>query len=469
MDGHKIASEAQRQLYDDVKCGNCTRCHKRGHNRKDCKEPKAKWKEKFDKEKLLYWTSVQKWQQRATQPSGTGPTDPFKPSTLHIKPEKRFNTLLSESVSDDSDDPYTPLYHYRMTMPDPDDKDDYEDSEDSETFTVPDELKAVAPTLSVAAILADVDQQLTHYPVNNGDNDVVMSSAEDDQNLERMDAHVRAILAGAEPRLFVLNSALGHNLSPPPLTDDSITAHIAEIYAYYYGSDTSDDEIPEPLPHHRPPTPPQVPAIIADVEARLATVDPATLALAHYPYPFSTLATLVADPFFTTILRDSEFSVVRFPSGRLSTCLTYDLDRVRAGYLSPAAPVSRPSRRPPTPRFVPESPPQESSSVLAPTHDDITYALSTASLLPSRSSTPTPIMPTPTTRPPLPHLGLPDVPWGSDPPHVVAPHVQQGWQMPQWSNDEDPHGPGPEPEPEPPSWGFRRSPSPSPSDSHRRR
>jgi hypothetical protein len=37
VDGNKIASEAQRQLYDDVKRGNCSRCHKGGHNRKDCK------------------------------------------------------------------------------------------------------------------------------------------------------------------------------------------------------------------------------------------------------------------------------------------------------------------------------------------------------------------------------------------------------------------------------------------------
>ncbi len=31
VDGNKIASEAQRQLYDDIKRGNCTRCHKGGH------------------------------------------------------------------------------------------------------------------------------------------------------------------------------------------------------------------------------------------------------------------------------------------------------------------------------------------------------------------------------------------------------------------------------------------------------
>jgi hypothetical protein len=172
----------------------------------------------------------------------------------------------------------------------------------------------------------------------------------------------------------------------------------------------------------------------------------------------------LADPFFTTILRDSKFSVVRFPSGNLSSCLTYDLDRARAVYLSPGAPASRPQHRPPTPRFVLDTPPQESSSAPPTAHDDITYALSTASLLPCRSSAPTPIMPTPTTRPPLPHLGLPDVPWGSDPPHIAAPPVQQGWKMPQWGNADDPHGTGPEPEP--PAWGSRRSPSPSSSDSH---
>jgi hypothetical protein len=35
VDGNKIASDTQRQLYDDIKRGNCTRCHKDGHIRKD--------------------------------------------------------------------------------------------------------------------------------------------------------------------------------------------------------------------------------------------------------------------------------------------------------------------------------------------------------------------------------------------------------------------------------------------------
>jgi hypothetical protein len=54
VDGNKIASESQRQLYDDIKLGHCTQCHKGGHIRKDCKDPKAKWEDKFDKEKAQY-------------------------------------------------------------------------------------------------------------------------------------------------------------------------------------------------------------------------------------------------------------------------------------------------------------------------------------------------------------------------------------------------------------------------------
>ncbi len=51
VDGKKIASEAQRQLYDDIKRSNCTRCHKGGHIRRDCKDPKTKWEER--KRKIL--------------------------------------------------------------------------------------------------------------------------------------------------------------------------------------------------------------------------------------------------------------------------------------------------------------------------------------------------------------------------------------------------------------------------------
>jgi hypothetical protein len=146
VDGNKIASEAQRQLFDDVKRGNCTRCHKGGHNRKDCKEPKAKWEEKFDKEKLLYWTSVHKWQQRASQPADKPVTskDPPKPPTLHVKPEQRFAAMAYDSSSEDE---YAPLVHYRMTMPDP-----YSDDDDDEDtpLTVDDDVAVFSPPLTVS-------------------------------------------------------------------------------------------------------------------------------------------------------------------------------------------------------------------------------------------------------------------------------------------------------------------------------
>ncbi len=256
-----------------------------------------------------------------------------------------------------------------MTMPDPYgvDEDNYTD-----TLTVTDEVAAFTPPLTVAAILADVDRQLADYPVGHDAEDVEMSSA-DAHNLEIMDAYVRAILAGASSRLSILNTALGHDpsltprhtSSPPPLTDKTITANIAEIYAYYYNDTSDEDEVPEPLARHTPTNSDSVPtiaAILTDVDQRLNPVSPATLALARYPYPFAELSTLMADPFFTTVFSASDFSVIRFPSGHVASCLTHDLNRTRTVYLSPDAPTPRPFRRYHTPRYVPESPPQESSS-----------------------------------------------------------------------------------------------------------
>jgi hypothetical protein len=119
VDGNKIASEAQRQLYDDIKRGNCTRCHKDGHIRKDCKEPKAKWVEKFDKEKGQYWESVVKWQAKATTSPKPSPTLHEKPAP---KPEQRASSIASDS--DDDFDPTFPPLHYRMTIDDESDDDD---------------------------------------------------------------------------------------------------------------------------------------------------------------------------------------------------------------------------------------------------------------------------------------------------------------------------------------------------------
>jgi hypothetical protein len=100
------------------------RCHKGGHIRADCKEPKAKWEDKFDKEKTQYWTSVLKWQQKAAEQNGSQKVPPkdTQPPTLHVKPDKRFNVFSAKSDSDDE-----PLYHYRLVMQDPDsDDEDYD-------------------------------------------------------------------------------------------------------------------------------------------------------------------------------------------------------------------------------------------------------------------------------------------------------------------------------------------------------
>jgi hypothetical protein len=57
---------------------------------------------------------------------------------------------------------------------------------------------------------------------------------DDARALARMDAHVRAILASAGPMLYALNTTLGHTVTrtvPPPLTDETMAAEIAELYA----------------------------------------------------------------------------------------------------------------------------------------------------------------------------------------------------------------------------------------------
>ncbi len=154
--------------------------------------------------------SVLKWQQRAVEQKSAGKKDPPKPPTLHVKPEQRFAILARDSSSEDE---YQPLVHYRMTMPDPYDEDD---DNDNDTLTVTDEVETFTPPLTVTAILAGVDRQLANYPVGHDADDVEMRSADAD-NLEIMDAHVRAVLAGATSRLSVLNTALGHDPSLFPV------------------------------------------------------------------------------------------------------------------------------------------------------------------------------------------------------------------------------------------------------------
>ncbi len=61
VDGKTIASEFQQKLFDDIKHGNCVRCHSKEHLRSSCKEPVGKWEEKFDKDKEKYWLGTLKW------------------------------------------------------------------------------------------------------------------------------------------------------------------------------------------------------------------------------------------------------------------------------------------------------------------------------------------------------------------------------------------------------------------------
>jgi hypothetical protein len=241
VDGKKIASEAQRQLYDDIKRGQCTRCHKGGHVRRDCKDPPEKWEEKFDKEKEKYWESVAKWQSKAT--TGSAP-----PPTLHTKPSVKFNSLKSidkpehraSSITSDSDDDDTsshPPLHYRLTIDDPEEADTLNDETAHNTQDDTDPQNdntslhfsstSVAPTpAALAAIFTAVTAQLDTLPLPENHTTVDEANATDDARaLALMDAHVRAVLASADPMLYALNTTLGHTVprtSPPPLTNETL-------------------------------------------------------------------------------------------------------------------------------------------------------------------------------------------------------------------------------------------------------
>jgi hypothetical protein len=297
-DGKKISSEFQRQLFDDIKRGNFSRCHKGGHNRKDCKDPKAKWEEMFDKEKLLYWTSVLKWQQRAAEQKGTGTstTTTTKPPTLHVKiskakPEQRFSVLAHNS---DPDDDYEPIVAFRATMHDPDDDDD-------------------------------------DFTANTGGHVDVVHNAHD------------------------LNAA-DHLIDD--MNDFDMTGEVCRIA--------------DPPPH--------VTAILTAVDAQLRLRILKDTVRARYPHlAYASIDDLLHDPFFTTVFRDPEYSVICFPTGRLTSCLTVNHDRARARYLSPESPVLPQPRRRATPRY--DSPPHSPTDD---SQDDITYDLSTWSAFSSR-------------------------------------------------------------------------------------
>ncbi len=172
-----------------------------------------------------------------------------------------------------------------------------------------------------------------------------------------------------------------------------------------------------------------VTAILEAVDAQLRQRTPEMLARARYPHlAYASIDLLLHDPFFTIILRDPDYSIVRFPTGIIASCLTPNLDRARAHFLSPARPALPPPRRRATPRYLPEPPPREPDDLL---QSDITYDLSAPSAFQSSSAS-VPPRPTKPRSPPTP-LSLPSLAsasppeWGNAP--LYAPAIAPApWQ-----------------------------------------
>ncbi len=99
VNGNKIASEFQRQLYDDITAGNCVRCHSNDRTRKACKEREGRWEAKFDTEKDKYWVNILKGQEKANAEKPG--TKAATPPTL-IQKQSRRHTLRPHLL--DSDD-----------------------------------------------------------------------------------------------------------------------------------------------------------------------------------------------------------------------------------------------------------------------------------------------------------------------------------------------------------------------------
>jgi hypothetical protein len=88
-------------------------------------------------ENAIYWASVLKWQQKATQHKGSSKVTvkDAHPLTLHTKPEQRFNVL--STMDSDTDDDSMPLYHCCMVMDDPHDDDDDHDEPEPIDVAIP--------------------------------------------------------------------------------------------------------------------------------------------------------------------------------------------------------------------------------------------------------------------------------------------------------------------------------------------
>ncbi len=292
-------------------------------------------------------TSVLKWQTKAAEQKTT-PRN-ATPPTLHVKsqPETRFQILAGGSESDEDS---ATLRHYRFTLHDDDDADNYVYIPMVEETILEEEF--VPPPLTVTVILADVDRQLADHPMDDvpapsasGDVD---TDDDDHAHLVRMDTRVRAIMAGANPRILALNTALGHAPTSTPLTRPYVTTSTPR----------------------------------SDLGVRYEDISRAMEGSNTTPY--EPRDSRVEDPPL------SPLTIERI-NAEIAECYAYYYAETSSEDEIPVDPLSE--RRPPTPYHVPDSPLSDSPSTQT-THDDITYALSKTSLVLSRPSLPTPITPT---------------------------------------------------------------------------
>jgi hypothetical protein len=122
VDGKLIASEFQRQLFDDIKHGNCVRCHAKDHARATCKEPAGRWEAKFDENKDKYWAGTLKWQQKAQEEKKGTPKVTPAPTLVQQPKQSRRHHLVPRYP--DEDDEHLPLQCRSQLMRSDDHDDD---------------------------------------------------------------------------------------------------------------------------------------------------------------------------------------------------------------------------------------------------------------------------------------------------------------------------------------------------------
>ena len=112
--------------------------------------------------------------------------------------------------------------------------------------------------------------------------------------------------------------------------DEDFTAPTDDPVDFTHDLDEGNDvNMTDETNYNESPSP--ITAILNAVDAQLRLRIPEATTRARYPHlAYANIDTLRRDPFFTTVLRDPDYSVVRFPTGLISSCLTSDLDRTRS-------------------------------------------------------------------------------------------------------------------------------------------